>query len=66
MAKKKKKGIMTTAKVVDIKRHDDGAGVAFNDGKRIQPFVIYFEVADELEIGDLVTVTIVKSEEKDG
>ena len=62
MAKKKKTGIMTTAKVVDIKRYDDGAGVAFNDGQRKQPFVIYFEVVDELEIGDLVTVTIVRSE----
>ena len=63
MAKKKKdKVVMTTAKVVEVSRNDDGAGVAFNDGKRKQPFVIYFEVADELEIGDLVTVTIVRSE----
>ena len=56
-------GTMTTAKVVDVKRYDDGVGVAFNDGKRNQPFVIYFEVADDLEIGDLVTVTIMRSEE---
>ncbi len=63
MAKKKKTGIMTTAKVVDVRRHDDGMGVAFNDGKRNQPFVIYFEVADDLDVGDLVTVTIVRSEE---
>lgn len=65
MAKKKvvERGLMMTAKVIDVKRNDDGMGVAFNDGKRKQPFVIYFEVADDLEIGDLVTVTIMKSEE---
>ena len=62
MAKKKKTGLMTTAKVVDIKRHDEGMGVAFDNGRRPNPFVIYFEVADELEIGDLVTLTIVRSE----
>jgi len=60
--KSKPKGIMTTAKVVDIKRHDEGMGVAFDNGHRPQPFIIYFEVADELEIGDLVTLTIVRSE----
>ena len=66
MAKKKKTGIMTTAKVVDIKRHDEGMGVAFDNERRPHPFVIYFEVADELEIGDLVTITIVRSEVQDG
>jgi hypothetical protein len=66
MAKKKsvKKGLMMTAKVVDIKQFDDGMGVALNDGERKQPFVVYFQVVDEeLGIGDLVTVTIVRSEE---
>ena len=56
-------GTMTTAKVVDVKRYDDGVGVAFDEGDNNQAFVIYFEVADDLEIGDLVTVTIVRSEE---
>ncbi len=53
MAKKKNKpaGLMMTAKVVDIKRHDDGMSV------------VYFQTVDEeLDIGDLVTVTIVRSE----
>jgi len=54
---------MTTAKVVDVKRYDDGVGVAFDEGDNNQAFVIYFEVADDLEIGDLVTVTIMRSEE---
>ena len=65
MAKKKSKpaGLMMTAKVVDIQKHDDGMGIALNDGERVQPFVVYFQVVDEnLSIGDLVTVTIVRSE----
>ena len=73
MAKKKsvakKKSMLTVqAKVVDVKRNDEWEdAVVLNDGKRQQPFVIYFEVVDEdLAVGDLVTVTIVKSEEKDG
>ena len=73
MAKKKsvaKKTSMLTvqAKVVDLRRNDERQDfLALNDGKRQQPFVIYFEVVDEdLAVGDLVTVTIIKSEEKDG
>ena len=51
MAKKKSKpaGLMMTAKVVDIKRHDDGMSV------------VYFQVVDD-DIDDLVTVTIMRSE----
>ena len=69
MAKKKvvESGLMMTAKVVEVRRTDDEMGVAFNDGKRGQSFAIYFEVVDEdLAVGDLVTITIIKSEEKDG
>ena len=67
MAKKKKKGIMVTAKVVDIARHEEGMGVVLNDGQRQQSFVIQFPIDDkELDIGDLVTVTIMRSEEEDG
>ncbi len=63
MTKKKTEGLMMTAKVVDIKRHDDGMGIALNDGQRKQSFVVYFQAVDEeLGIGDLVTVTIVRSE----
>jgi hypothetical protein len=64
MAKKKKdKGIMVQAKVVDLSRHEDGMGVVLNDGQRQQSFVIQFPVDDkDLDIGDLVTVTIVRSE----
>ena len=65
MAKKKsvKKGLMVQAKVVDIYRHDEGMGISLNDGKRQQSFVIQFDVTDEaLDIGDTVTVTIIRSE----
>jgi hypothetical protein len=65
MAKKKsvKKGLMVQAKVIDIYRHDEGMGVSLNDGKRQQSFVIQFDVTDEeLDIGETVTVTMVRSE----
>lgn len=65
MTKKKSKpaGLMMTARVVEVRKHDDGMGIALNDGERKQPFIVYFQaVDDELDIGDLVTVTIVKSE----
>ena len=61
--KKKTKGLMMTARVVELA----GEGVAFNDGKRPQSFVLYFDEAVEaLDVGDIVTVTIVKSEAQDG
>ena len=65
MAKKKsvKKGLMVQAKVVDIYRHDEGMGISLNDGKHPQHFAIQFDVTDEeLDIGDIVTVTIIRSE----
>lgn len=64
MAKKKKiKGLMVQAKVIDIYRHNEGMGVVLNDGKRQQSFAIQFDVTDEeLDIGEIVTVTIVRSE----
>ena len=61
--KKKAKGLMVQAKVVEVVRYDEGMGVVLNDGKRQQSFVIQFDVDDkDLDIGDLVTVTIVRSE----
>lgn len=63
MAKKKaiKSNLVMDAKIVDLKRHDEGIGIAFRDKMRIQPFIIYFDVIDEdLEIGDQVTVTVSK------
>ena len=63
MAKKKKTGLMMTARVVDVARHDEGMGVVLNDGQRQQSFAIQFDVDDkDLDIGDLVTVTIIRSE----
>jgi len=64
MAKKKKtKGLMVQAKVIDIYRHEEGMGVSLNDGKRQQVYAIQFDVTDEeLDIGDTVTVTIVRAE----
>ena len=63
MAKKKKTGLMMTAKVVDLYRHDDGMGVVLNDGQRQQSFAIQFDIDDkDLDIGDVVTVTIMRSE----
>ena len=61
--KSKPKGLMMTARVVRI----TGEGIALNDGKRIQSFTLYFdEAVEELDVGDMVTVTIVKSEAQDG
>jgi len=64
MAKKKSKGLMVQAKVVGVSRIDDDTGVVFDYSKLHSPFVVYLEVADDdLDIGDLVTVTIMRSEE---
>ncbi len=65
MTKKKSKpaGLMVQAKVIEVYRHDEGMGVVLNDGKRQQSFVIQFDVTDEnLDVGDIVTVTIIRSE----
>ena len=57
--KSKPKGLMLTARVVEIA----GEGVALNDEKRTQSFVLYFdEAVEDLGVGDMVTVTLVKSE----
>lgn len=62
-SKSKPRGLMMTARVVEIA----GEGIALNDGKRPQSFVLYFdEAVEELDVGDMVTVTIVKSEAQDG
>ena len=64
---KKKSMLVVQAKVAGIGRNDDDLGVVFDYAEQHSPFVIYFEVVDDdLDVGDLVTVTIVKSEEKDG
>ena len=61
--KKKTKGLMVQARVVEVARYDEGMGVVLNDGKRQQSFVIQFDVDDkDLDTGDLVTLTIVRSE----
>ncbi len=64
----KKRSMLTVrAKVVGLKRNDDNMGVVFDYNPIRQPFTVYFEVVDDdLDFGDLVTVTIMKSEEKDG
>ena len=64
----KKKSMLTVqAKVAGLKRNDDNMGAVFDYSPIRSPFVVYFEVVDEdLAVGDLVTVTIMKSEEKDG
>lgn len=60
---KKKTGLMMTARVVEIA----GEGIALNDGKQHQTFALYFDdTVEELDVGDLVTVTIMKSEVQDG
>ena len=42
-------------------------GVVFDYSERRSPFCVWFEVVDEdLAVGDLVTVTIMKSEVQDG
>jgi len=61
--KSKPKGLMMTARVVESRKYDDGMWLALNDGDRKQSFIVYFQAVDEeLDVGDLVTVTIVKSE----
>ena len=64
---KKKEMLTVQAKVVGLKRNEDNMGVVFDYNQIRSPFVIYFEVVDEdLAVGDLVTVTIMKSEVQDG
>ena len=64
---KKKSTLVVQAKVTGLKRNDDNMGAVFDYSPLRSPFVVYFEVVDEdLAVGDLVTVTIMKSEEKDG
>ena len=63
MAKSKsiKSGLMMEAKIIDLRRNDEGVAIALSDEKRVQPFVIYFDNDDEdLIIGDQVVVTIMK------
>ena len=64
---KKKEMLTVQAKVVGLSRNEDNMGVVFDYSPIRSPFVIYFEVVDEdLAVGDLVTVTIMKSEVQDG
>ena len=64
---KKKEMLVVQAKVAGLSRGDDSMGVVFDYNQIRSPFVIYFEVVDEdLAVGDLVTVTIMKSEVQDG
>ena len=64
----KKKSMLTVqAKVAGLGRNDDYTEVVLDYRPLRSPLVIWFEAVDEdLDVGDLVTVTIVKSEEKDG
>ena len=61
----KKRSMLTVqAKVVGLSKDDDNMGVVFDYSPMRQAFTVYFEVVDEdLDFGDLVTVTIMKSEE---
>ena len=64
---KKKSMLVVQAKVAGLGRNDDYTEVVLDYRPLRSPLVIWFEVVDEdLAVGDLVTVTIVKSEEKDG
>ncbi len=64
---KKRNTLVVQAKVTGLKRNDDNMGVVFDYADQRSPFVVYFEVVDEdLAVGDLVTVTIMKSEVQDG
>jgi len=64
---KKKSTLVVQAEVTGLNRNDDNMGVVFDYAEQRSPFVIYFEVVDEdLAVGDLVTVTIMKSEVQDG
>ena len=64
---KKREMLVVQAKVAGLSRGDDSMGVVFDYNPIRSPFVIYFEIVDEdLAVGDLVTVTIMKSEVQDG
>jgi len=64
---KKKSTLVVQAEVTGLNRNDDNMGVVFDYAEQRSPFVIYFEIVDEdLAVGDLVTVTIMKSEVQDG
>ncbi len=57
MTKKKTEGLMMTAHVGEYQ----------TDGECPQSFVLYFDEAVEaLDVSDMVTITIVKSEAQDG
>ena len=60
---KKRSTLVVQAKVVGLGRNDDNTGVVFDYAEHRSPFCVWFEVVDEdLAVGDLVTVTIMKSE----
>ena len=60
---KKRSTLVVQAKVVGLSRNDDNMGVVFDYAEHRSAFCVYFEVVDEdLAVGDLVTVTIMKSE----
>ena len=67
MAKNKSSMLVVQAKVAGISRMHDNMGVVFNYSDMRSPFCVWFEVVDEdMAVGDLVTVTIMKSEVQDG
>jgi len=64
---KKKSTLVVQAKVVGLSKNDDNMGAVFDYSDLRSPFCVWFEVVDEdLAVGDLVTVTIMKSEVQDG
>ena len=64
---KKKSTLVVQAKIVGLSKNDDNMGVVFDYADDRSPFTVYFEVVDEdTAVGDLVTVTIMKSEVRDG
>jgi len=64
---KKRSTLVVQAKVAGLSRNDDNMGVVFDYAEQRSPFCVWFEVVDEdLAVGDLVTVTIMKSEVQDG
>lgn len=64
---KKRSTLVVQAEVVGLSRNDDNMGVVFDYAEQRSPFCVWFEVVDEdLAVGDLVTVTIMKSEVQDG
>jgi len=67
MVKKKNSMLVVQAKVVGLSQTHDNMGVVFDYAEQRSPFCIWFEIVDEdLAVGDLVTVTIMKSEVQDG